>query len=79
MAGHSRILAWRIPWTGAWWATVHGVEKSRIQLSTHTHSLIYTLPLLSCPSLFSFLFTLISVAFALKNIYYNRAALVASS
>ena len=25
MATHSRILAWRIPWTerGAWWATVH--------------------------------------------------------
>ena len=31
MATHSRILAWRIPWTEnpmdrkAWWATVHGV------------------------------------------------------
>ena len=22
----------------AWWATVHGVEKSQIQLSTHTQS-----------------------------------------
>ena len=22
---------------GAWWATVHGVAKSRTQLSTHTH------------------------------------------
>ena len=22
------VLAWSIPWTrGAWWATVHGVEK----------------------------------------------------
>ena len=30
MATHSSILAWRIPWTGgAWWATVHGVVKSR--------------------------------------------------
>ena len=27
-ATHSRILAWRIPWT-----TVHGVTKSRTQLS----------------------------------------------
>ena len=28
MATHSSILAWRIPWTEAWWATVHGVTKS---------------------------------------------------
>ena len=37
-ATHSSILAWSIPWTGAWWATVHGVAKSwtRLkQLSTH--------------------------------------------
>ena len=28
MATHSRILAWRIPWTeGAWWAVVHGIAK----------------------------------------------------
>ena len=34
MATHSRILAWRIPMDkGAWWATVHGVAKSQIQLS----------------------------------------------
>ena len=27
-ATHSRILAWRIPWTeGAWWAVVHGIAK----------------------------------------------------
>ena len=25
---HSSILAWRIPWTGAWRATVHGVAES---------------------------------------------------
>jgi len=25
MATHSRILAWRIPRRGEWWATVHGV------------------------------------------------------
>ena len=27
MAAHSSILAWEIPWTGAWQATVHRVEK----------------------------------------------------
>ena len=31
MATHSSILAWKIPW-GPWWATVHGVAKSWIQL-----------------------------------------------
>ena len=34
MATHSSILAWRIPMDrGAWWATVHGVTKSRTWLS----------------------------------------------
>ena len=34
MATHSNILAWRIPMDrGAWWVTVHGVAKSRTQLS----------------------------------------------
>ena len=42
MVTHSSILAWRIPWTEnpmdreAWWATVHGVAKSRTQLSDFT-------------------------------------------
>ena len=27
MATYSSILAWEIPWTGAWWATVHGVAR----------------------------------------------------
>ena len=27
MAIHSSIFAWRIPWTGTWWATVHGVAE----------------------------------------------------
>ena len=31
-AAHSRILAWRIPWTEEPGATVHGVVKSRTQL-----------------------------------------------
>ena len=36
MATHSGILAYAIPWTGAWWATVHGVPKSQTQL-THVN------------------------------------------
>ena len=27
MAPHSSILAEEIQWTGAWWATVHGVTR----------------------------------------------------
>ena len=34
MATHPNILAWKIPWRGAWWATVYGVTKSWAQLST---------------------------------------------
>ena len=34
MAPHSSTLAWKNPMDrGAWWATVHGVTKSRIRLS----------------------------------------------
>ena len=29
MAAHCSILAWEIPWTGAWLATIHGVTKSQ--------------------------------------------------
>ena len=29
MATHSSVLAWRTLWTGAWLATVYGVEKSQ--------------------------------------------------
>ena len=39
MAPHSDTLTWRIPWRdsgGAWWAAVHGVAKSRTQLSDFT-------------------------------------------
>ena len=32
MAAHSSILAWRIPWTGAWRAAVHGTPKSHTRL-----------------------------------------------
>ena len=28
MATHSSLLAWGIPWTGAWWATGRGVARS---------------------------------------------------
>ena len=39
MATHSSILAWGNPVDiGGLWAAVHGVTKSRTQLSTHTHS-----------------------------------------
>ena len=38
MATHSSILAWKISMDReAWQATVHGVEKSRTQLSTEEH------------------------------------------
>ena len=37
MATHSNVLAWRIPLDrGAWQATVHGVARSRTQLSDFT-------------------------------------------
>ena len=37
MAPYSSTLAWKIPWTGgAWWATVHGVARSRTRLSDFT-------------------------------------------
>ena len=36
MATHSSILAWKIPRTGTWRATVHGVAKSRTRLSDVT-------------------------------------------
>ena len=32
MATHFSILAWRIPWTGAWQAIVHRVAKSQTRL-----------------------------------------------
>ena len=38
MAMCSNIPAWRISWTEAGRATVHGVTKSWTQLSAHTHT-----------------------------------------
>ena len=40
MATHSSILAWRIPWTRAWWAPVHGIAKSRTQLERLTYTYV---------------------------------------
>ena len=41
MTAHSNILAWRIPMDrGAWQATVHGVTKSRTELSDLTHTFL---------------------------------------
>ena len=39
MATHSSILAWRIPWTGVWWATVYGVAKSQQTRLSHSSQL----------------------------------------
>ena len=42
IATHFSILAWRISMDrGAWWATVHGVAKSRTRLSNFTYLLTY--------------------------------------
>ena len=40
MAARSSILTWRIPWTAAWWAAVHGVAKSwtRLKLLSTAHT-----------------------------------------
>ena len=39
MATHSSILAWRIPYRGAWWATVHGVaESDTTEVTEHAHT-----------------------------------------
>ena len=34
METHTSILAWKIPWTGAWRATVHGVTRAGHDLAT---------------------------------------------
>ena len=51
MATHPSILAWRIPMDrGAWWATVHGVTKSRTRLqrlSMHTCTFIISVHFLT--------------------------------
>ena len=33
MATHSRILTWKIPWTGSWLVIVPGVTESQAGLS----------------------------------------------
>ena len=38
MATHSSILAWEIPWTGAWRVIVHGATKSQTKLSMRIHT-----------------------------------------
>ena len=39
MATTSNITAWKIPGTKeAWWAIVHGVPKSQMELSTQAHN-----------------------------------------
>ena len=41
MATHSSVLAWGIPGTGAWWASVCGVAQSRTQLKRLSNIYIY--------------------------------------
>ena len=54
MATHSSILAWRIPLNREpWQATVHGVTKSRTQLSTAQNPDIY---IIKCDIIFKSLF-----------------------
>ena len=48
MATRSSILAWKIPWTKAWQAIVHGVTKSQIRLKSLStcewlHNIVNTL------------------------------------
>ena len=33
MTTHFSILAWEMPWIGAWWITVHWTEKSQTAFS----------------------------------------------
>ena len=43
MATSSSILAWKNPMDReAWWATVHGAERSQIRLSTHACTVSFT-------------------------------------
>ena len=39
MVTHSSILAWRIPWRGAWLAKVHVVTESDTEATYHTCTL----------------------------------------
>ena len=40
MSTHSCVLAWKIPWTGAWWATVQGVaEESHGPQGLNNHNI----------------------------------------
>ena len=39
MAMHPSILAWKIPWTGIWRATVQRLAKNWTRLSTHIYNI----------------------------------------
>ena len=42
MAPHSNTLAWKNPMDGgAWWAAVHGVDKSQTRLSDFTFTFMH--------------------------------------
>ena len=38
MAPNSSILAWTIPWTEDWWATIHGVTESQTRLNMYVQT-----------------------------------------
>ena len=46
MTNSSSILAWKIPWHGAWQATVHGITESdtteQLSAGAHTHTHTHT-------------------------------------
>ena len=46
MAIHPSILAWRLPWTGAWWATDHRVvESDTAEVTERAHTFCILEPL----------------------------------
>jgi len=50
MATHSNILAWKIPWTGAWPAIVHGVAKESDTTYRLNTLFLLLLPVLLVPN-----------------------------
>ena len=70
MATHSSILAWRIPMDiGAWRVTVHGVAKSRTQVSSAQHSSCLTI---SSSIKWGRCTRFLKVFFSLYNFHFNE-------
>ena len=75
MAARSSILAWRIPWTAAWRAAVHGVAKSwtRLKLLSTAHTAHTHLRTLFFPQKVMYFFRL-----AVLGLCYCQAASLAA-